>query len=180
MKKRKIKRYRNARRNSGMKFIGFIGIMVAAVICGYLTARFVIAPLLGYDTEVLKLDFPSKLTGLLEDRKDAGNQPETDLDEKDTDDGSDGDADEPEAADTAGTGSDEQGYVLQFGIFSSETRAEELASKLRSDGISCSVKKAEEKYRVIGPLISTKEKAVDQLKEIQTSHVSGIFIAAIK
>ena len=49
-----------------MKFLGFIGIMLAAVICGYLTARFIIAPILGYDTEVLKLDIPSKLTSLLE------------------------------------------------------------------------------------------------------------------
>ena len=66
MNRRRIRRYRNQRRNSGMKFLGIIGIMIIAVICGYLTARFVIAPLLGYDTEVLKLDLPSKLTAVLD------------------------------------------------------------------------------------------------------------------
>lgn len=63
MNRRRIRRYRNQRRNSGMKFLGIIGIMIIAVICGYLTARFVIAPLLGYDTEVLKLDPPVKIDG---------------------------------------------------------------------------------------------------------------------
>ncbi len=48
-------------KNSGVKFLGFIGIMIIAVICGYLTARYIAAPLLGYDTEVLKIDFPSKM-----------------------------------------------------------------------------------------------------------------------
>ena len=63
-----------------MKFLGFAGIMIAAVICGYLTARFIIAPLLGYDTEVLKLDFPSKLTSLL-DKDDSGSSAQQDDEE---------------------------------------------------------------------------------------------------
>ena len=122
MKRRKIRKYRHPRRNSGMKFVGIVGIMVAAVICGYLTARFIIAPLLGYDTEVLKLDFPSRVTSLLDkvekktdDTNDAnGEDSAADTDSADS-------TDDQNKADDEGT-EDGGGYALQFGVFSSEKR----------------------------------------------------------
>lgn len=214
MKKRKIKRYRNTRRNSGVKFIGIIGIMVLAIVCGYLTARFVIAPLLGYDTEVLKLNFPSKLTALTdredkaedETEKDEEKQNETqseteaneqtdtgedagadsDLDSdkdsvKDADSDSDKDSDTDTDADTEPEKSEtKSGYVLQFGVFSTRKRAEELRYKLKNDGISTEIRKAGDRFKVTGELFSTKEEAVAELKATKTGQVTGIFIAVIK
>lgn len=158
MKRRKIKRYRNPRRNSGMKFIGFIGIMILAIVCGYLTARFIIAPLLGYDTEVLKLDFPSTLTEVF---KDSGND-----EEKESKDNKE---------ETSG-----KSYALQFGVFSSRESAEELVAKLEGDGIEAEIEEADEKYKVISSIIPTKEEAVKQLKDIETDQVKGVFITTIQ
>ena len=86
MNRRRIRKYRTRRGNSGVKFLGITGIMIVAVICGYLTARFVIAPLLGYDTEVLKLDFPSKLVSVFGD----GEETDTDKGEDSSGDKKDG------------------------------------------------------------------------------------------
>ena len=87
MNRRKIRRYRSQRRNSGVKFLGFVGIMIVAVICGYMTARFIIAPLLGYDTEVLKLDFPSRLTDVFHGDDDTESETDGEEAEKDADSG---------------------------------------------------------------------------------------------
>lgn len=154
MKRRKIRRYRNPRGNSGMKFFGFIGIMLIAIVCGYLTARFIIAPLLGYDTEVLKLDFPSKLTEVLNPN----------------------DNDNTESEEEAST----DNYALQFGVFSSRESAEELVVKLQGDGIETNIEKADNQYKVISPVVSTKKEAVKQLKDTETDQVKGVFITTIQ
>lgn len=177
MNRRKIKRYRNSRRNSGMKFAGIIGIMIAAVICGYLTARFVIAPLLGYDTEVLKLDFPSKMTALIDTWENSGNDKEN---EEQADEESVTEEKKPEKEETSEKPEEETGYALQFGVFTTKSRAEELKSKLSADGITSQIKESENKYKVISSLFDTKEDAVKQLKETKTGLVSDIFIAVIK
>ncbi len=183
MNRRRIRKYRNQRKNSGMKFLGIIGIMMIAVICGYLTARFVIAPLLGYDTEVLKLDLPSKLTAVL-DRDDDGTDDEdanaadesenTSQAQKDSkeDDNKDEDSDRPNDED--------KGYALQFGLFSTEAKAEELVSKLEDEGIDTKIKEIDGKYKVISPIVSTKDEAVEKLKNTDSKEVSDVFITVIK
>ena len=176
MNRRRIRRYRNQRRNSGMKFLGIIGIMMIAVICGYLTARFVIAPLLGYDTEVLKLDFPSKLTAVF-DRADGG----------DDDAGQDGSKnssklqkDAKQDSDRGGSDDEDKGYALQFGLFSTEAKAEELVSKLEDEGIDSKVKEIQGKYKVISRIVSTKDEAVEKLKNTDSKEVSDVFITVIE
>jgi hypothetical protein len=150
VKKRKIRRYRHSRGNSGVKFVGILGIMVAAIICGYLTARFIIAPVMGYDTEVLKLDLPSRLTALIGEK--TGEQ------------------------DAGETGS----YALQFGLFTSRAHAEALAEKLEAEDIAVSVRETEGNYQVISPLMATREEALEKLKDIETDLVSGVFITTIE
>ncbi len=179
MKRRRIRRYRRARGNSGMKFLGFIGIMLAAVICGYLTARFIIAPILGYDTEVLKLDIPSKLTSLLEqeDGEDTGGE-ESGEEETGKQTGGSG-AEESTEKQEKTSAEDESGYALQFGVFSERERAEELVVQLKQDGIEARVRKSEGKYKVISDVLATKSKAVEKLKGTETDAVSGIFITVI-
>lgn len=156
MNRRKIRRYR-ARGNSGMKFVGFLGIMIAAVICGYLTARFVIAPLLGYDTQVLKLDFPSRLTAVLEE-----------------------DNSKEEQDESAEKDADVDGYALQFGLFSTRERAEELVSDLADEGIVAEIREVDGEYKVVSALFETKKEALDKLKKTNSKRVSDIFITAIE
>ncbi|MFQ9893444.1 MAG: SPOR domain-containing protein [Emergencia sp.] len=157
MNRRKIRRYRRARGNSGMKFVGFLGIMIAAVICGYLTARFVIAPLLGYDTQVLKLDFPSRLTAVLEE-----------------------DNSKEEQDESAEKDADVDGYALQFGLFSTRERAEELVSDLADEGIVAEIREVDGEYKVVSALFETKKEALDKLKKTNSKRVSDIFITAIE
>ncbi|MEE0742032.1 MAG: SPOR domain-containing protein [Emergencia sp.] len=157
MNRRKIRRYRRARGNSGMKFVGFLGIMIVAVICGYLTARFVIAPLLGYDTQVLKLDFPSRLTAVLEE-----------------------DNSKEEQDESAEKDADVDGYALQFGLFSTRERAEELVSDLADEGIVAEIREVDGEYKVVSALFETKKEALDKLKKTNSKRVSDIFITAIE
>ncbi len=155
-----------------MKFLGFAGIMIAAVICGYLTARFIIAPLLGYDTEVLKLDFPSKLTSLL-DKDDSGSSAQQDDEE-----GQEGDAEET-GSETESEQNGESGYALQFGLFADKDRAEKLVSRLKQDGIEAQIREIDGKYKVISDVTDTKDQAVEKLKETETDVVSDVFITVI-
>lgn len=186
MNRRRIRRYRNQRRNSGMKFLGIIGIMIIAVICGYLTARFVIAPLLGYDTEVLKLDLPSKLTAVLDrsgdstDDEDTADKDESKKTSQAQQDEKKDNAKDDEDGVSDSSDSDDKGYALQFGLFSTEAKAEELVSKLEDEGIDSKIKEIDGKYKVISPIVSTKDEAVEKLKNTDSKEVSDVFITVIK
>ncbi len=199
MNRRRIRRYHRQRGNSGVKFLGIVGIMLVAVICGYMTARFVIAPLLGYDTEVLKLDFPSKLTDVF-GGKDEQDEDTTGVKADDEDDSTDKDAakdaakaaDEDKNKDEGGrdaeeessqtaSGSDEgSGYALQFGLFSTRARAQELADKLEKEGIDAEIKETEDgQFKVLSPLADTKEEALETLKNTESDYVDDIFITKV-
>ncbi|MGN0659308.1 MAG: SPOR domain-containing protein [Emergencia sp.] len=169
MKKRRIRRYRSQKRNSGVKFAGILGIMILAVFCGYMTARFIIAPLLGYDAEVLKLDFPSKMTSFFEGKADeeTGGEGETDDDGQSSGSG--------ESTDAA----EEKGYALQFGLFTTRERAEQLAEELKTEGINAVIRETGDGYKVTGPVLSTREKAVEKLKETESDRVKDVFITVI-
>ncbi|MGN0733963.1 MAG: SPOR domain-containing protein [Emergencia sp.] len=164
MRKRRVRRYRGARRsrvsrgtgrnhgtgNSMMKFTAIIGIMLVAVACGYGTARFVLAPILGYDTEVLKLDFPSRITSAISS-------------------GLGGESKEDKS----------ENYALQFGVFRNKDGAIELKNQLISEGIDVTVREEDGKYKVISPLISSKKEALNQLKEIKTGGDKDVFITGV-
>ncbi|MCI5722294.1 MAG: SPOR domain-containing protein [Firmicutes bacterium] len=164
MRKRRVRRCRSARRsrmsrgtgrnngtgNSMMKFTAIIGIMLIAVVCGYGTARFVLAPILGYDTEVLKLDFPSKITSAISS-------------------GLGGESKEEKS----------DNYALQFGVFQNRDGAMELKNQLISEGIDVTVREEDGKYKVISPLISSKKEALNQLKEIKTGGDKDVFITGV-
>lgn len=189
--RRKIRKYRSARRNSGVKFAGILVIMIAAVICGYLTARFIIAPLLGYDTEVLKLDFPSRLSGFLDRAGDTQPDDEAGSQEEDSEGGEDSEGSGSDDADESGSDADkaasggsasdtDSGYALQFGLFTTEDRARELADDLKKDGIDAEIREIDGKYKVTSPLVDTKDEAVKLLKDTDTSRVKDVFITVVK
>lgn len=166
MNKRKIRRYHRQRKNSGVNLLGIVGIMVVAVVCGYMTARFVIAPLLGYDTEVLKLDFPSNLLDVF--HSDDGQS-----DEKDAEDDEGKDETDAEKADADGE------YTLQYGVFSSKAGAEELAGKLKTEDIDTEIIEADDQFKVISTQRGTKKEALALLKDTESSYAKGIFITQL-
>lgn len=184
MNRRRVRRYRNQRGNSGVKFLGIIGIMVVAVICGYLTARFIIAPLLGYDTEVLKLDFPSNFLevfreddGKTQGAEQSGIEAAESSVQKDETEKVEAKKDRQKEGTAKETG--EKGYALQFGLFSTESRAEELTDKLKQEGLDAEIIKTEGQFKVISPVVKTKEEALENLKNTESKHVPDIFITTV-
>lgn len=154
MKKRKVRKYHRAKRNSGMKILSFVGIMIAAVICGYLTARFIVAPLLGYDAEVLKLDFPSKMTS-------AAEEPE----------------EEEIKINTEQEKSDE--YALQFGVFSSRSGAEQLKKELQKKDIQTEIREFDGSYKVLQGSYTKKEDALAALDKLKNRKNIDVFVTVL-
>lgn len=156
MRRRRVRKRKRAGENSRVKFAAFIAIMVLAVFLGYLTARFVIGPLLGYDAD----ESPITLTGGAE----SDEQEET---ETGNTAGAEAEAEAPEG-----------GYALQFGVFSTKEAAEKLAGELVAKGIEADVIEDEEMFKVISPLIETKDEALSQLDGIRDKEVEDVFIAS--
>ena len=74
----------------------------------------------------------------------------------------------------------EKGYALQFGAFSTEDAAQELADNLKSSGITAEIIQDDDIYKVIGPILSTKEKALEALASLPENSVQDVFIASFK
>ncbi len=151
MRRRRMRRYRPGKENSMMKLGLFFGIILCAVVLGYLTARFALGPLLGYDTEVLKLDFPSKLTARVE-----------------------------EAAGKKEENKDGKGYVLQFGRFDAKSGAKTLLSQLENNGIDAEIKEEDGSFIVVSESIDTKEEALKQLEKLKDENNIDVFIDTVE
>ena len=57
--RRRVRKRRRGGEKTGMKFVTVLVIMIIAVLLGYITARYVIGPLLGYDAD----ESPIAITG---------------------------------------------------------------------------------------------------------------------
>ena len=152
--RRKIRKRKSTSQNSRMKFGTFLGIIVLAVFLGFLTARFVVGPLIGYDAG----ESPAKAA--------------SDEKEKST-----GDKDKEEKEVSAEL---EKGYALQVGAFSTEDAAQDLADNLKRSGITAEIIQDDDIYKVIGPILSTKEKALEALASLPENSVQDVFIASFK
>ena len=149
--RRKVRKRKSNVQNSRMKFGAFFGIILLAVVLGYLTARFVIGPLIGYNAD----ESPAKAAG-----------------EADT---------ENSAEDSEEIGAlPDDGYALQFGAFSTEEAANELAASLKSKGINTEVVKIDDIYKVISPVLDTKDAALAALSDLPEIPVEDVFIASFR
>lgn len=180
MRRRRVRKRKRPGENSGMKFTVFIVIMMLAVFLGYLTARFVIGPLLGYSAD----ESPIKIAGQDEKNGSGGS-------EKNGEKNSGGDKSE-KAADsekqTSAESSSEkssgkaekagEGYALQFGVFSTKEAAAKMANELSEKGIEAEVVEDENMYKVLSPVIKTKDEAIDRLGSIKDKEVEDVFIAS--
>ena len=184
--RRKVRKRKSSVQNSRMKFGGFLGIMLLAVFLGYLTAIFVVGPIIGYDAS----ESPAKAAEESQDggeESGSGDDAGADSDE-DAGDGS-GEASGSGEAETDGDGKEAEtssgnlpteGYALQFGAFSSREAAEELAETLESQGIRTDIVKMDDVYKVISPVVDTKEKALNELTNLPDTAVSDVFVASFQ
>ena len=162
LNRRRVRKRRRPGENSGMKFTVIIVIMMIAVLLGYITARYVIGPLLGYDAD----ESPIAITG----SQDGTGQTAASENAEDQA--------KAEERESEVSGQPEEGYALQFGVFSSEASAGELADQLKAKGIDTEIVEDDGKYKVISPVLKTKDEALEQLDQIKDKSVEDVFIAS--
>ena len=156
--RRKIRKRKTKSENSRMKMGMFVGIILLAVVLGFLTARFVIGPIIGYNAD----ESPVKLA-------------QKDDKSKKTD------AEQTEQKASLETGQNqmpEEGYALQFGAFSTKDAAEKLAEALRLKGIETKIVEIDDVFKVISPMLDDKEAALKALQESKDKDVEDVFITS--
>ena len=176
--RRKVRKRKTAVENSRMKLWLFFGIIALTVGLGFLTARFVIGPLIGYNAEespVQKLaEQKSKDAAKTSAQQDSAKEEST-ADQADAA----GQTDEKTAAEADGK-QQKEGYVLQFGAFSTKAAAQELSDALQAKGIKTRVVEIDSVFKVLSPVTEQKESALQALQEAKEKNVSEVFIAAME
>ena len=166
--RRRVKKRKTAGQNSRMKFGVFLGIMVLAVIFGYLTARFIVGPMIGYDAD----ESPARIAG------DSGKESDQDAKQESGQDAEKAGAEQAVDPDEEDGSVPTEGFALQFGAFSTREAAEKLAASLNSQGISAEIVKADDVFKVISPVVDTKEKALNELDSLSEKEVEDVFVAS--
>ena len=167
--RRRVKKRKTAGQNSRMKFGVFLGIMVLAVLCGYLSARFIVGPMIGYDAD----ESPARIAG--DSGKDSDKESDKASEKAEAEKaGAEQAADSDEEDDSVPT----EGFALQFGAFSTREAAEKLAASLNSQGISAEIVKADDVFKVISPVVDTKEKALNELESLSDKEIEDVFVAS--
>lgn len=156
--RRKIRKRKTKSENSRMKMGMFVGIILLAVVLGFLTARFVIGPIIGYNAD----ESPVKL-----EQKD-GKGKKTDAEQ----------TEQKASLETGQNQMPEEGYALQFGAFSTKDAAEKLAEALRLKGIETKIVEIDDVFKVISPMLDDKEAALKALQESKDKDVEDVFITS--
>ncbi len=163
--RRKVRKRKSKSENSRVKMSVFLGIILLAVLLGFLTARFVIGPIIGYNAD----ESPVQLNG-------------ADKAETEQDVGADAaeDSNVSKVEKTANTEEEaEKGYALQFGAFSTKDSAQELSDALESKGIKTKIVEADNVFKVISPVLENKEEALKALSESKEKEVEDVFITSV-
>ena len=176
--RRKVRKRKPAGENSGVKLSLFLGIILLAVGLGFLTARFVIGPLIGYNAEESPAQELTEEKTKETKKADTAADADADTDEgEDADTGADADAN---AADTTDTAAEtDQGYALQFGAFSSKEAAQELSDALQAKGIKTNVVEIDHVFKVMSPITEKKETALQDLAKVKDKEITDVFITAV-
>ena len=177
-RRRKIRR--RPRAYGGKKiqvnFAPVIVIICLSVCAGYLTAKYVVYPILGYEHTVLNI-LHNKST---QEKKDETKAKEESTTAAPT---------ETTAAPTETTAApttvvqdkvdvkQTAGYALQFGSYSTKAAAQKSVKQLKSSGINARVLEKDGAYKVVGDLFDTKEKAKAALEKMDES--VGAFVTTV-
>lgn len=172
-----------------MNFVPILVIICLSVCAGYLTAKYVVYPILGYEPAGLSILKQSETT----EKSKVQSQPSAGETAVSTQ------AATVQAVTTAPTTApptaettampatviEDQadvkqvaGYALQFGSYSSKPAAEKSIEQLKASGISAKIMKKDGAYKVIGQLFSTKEEAKAELSKMDEA--VGAFVATIE
>lgn len=157
---RRVRKRRGAAEKTKMKFVSVLVIMIVAVALGYATARFIIVPILGYEAD------ESPITISQNDKDE----------QKKEDKAKDKNNDKSETK--ASADAIEDGYALQFGVFSTKEAAQKLVNSLQEKGVEAKIVESNNQYKVISPIIKTKDEALNKLNEIKDKEVEDVFIAS--
>lgn len=152
--RRKIRKRKAQAENSRMKLTVITGIMFLAVFLGFLTARFVIGPVIGYNADESEIRLADD-NGEESDELNQGLEQETST-------------------------APEKGYALQFGAFSTEDAAEEMSKQLGAKGVETEIVRAGDIYKVIGRISGDREEALSALEEIKNKEITDVFIASFQ
>ena len=150
--RRKVRKRKSKTENSGVKLSSVAVIMLVAVLLGFLTARFVIGPVIGYNVDESQINVAEK--------SEEGSQKKDDIDDVDA-------MAEPE-----------EGYALQFGAFSTREAAQSLSDLLKSKGIKTEVVEIDSVFKVISPVTEDKNQVMRDLNEVKEKDVTDVFIAS--
>ena len=145
--RRRIKKRKRGIEKTKMKFTSVIVIMLLAIALGYLTARFILGPLLGYNADESQIQVEQEAK-----------------------------ANEEEQEQQASAA--EEGYALQFGVFSTREAANKLVESLSQKGVQAKIIEENQQFKVISPIINTKEEALNTLNEIKDKEVEDVFITS--
>ena len=152
--RRKIRKRKAQAENSRMKLTVITGIMFLAVFLGFLTARFVIGPVIGYNADESEIRL---------------------ADDNGEDSGETNQEQEQEVSTAP-----EKGYALQFGAFSTEDAAEEMSKQLGAKGVQTEIVRAGDIYKVIGRISGDREEVLSALEEIKNKEIADVFIASFQ
>ena len=137
------KRHSAYRRKANMtsKILSVVIVIGISVLAGYMTANYVLGPMLGLESEPAFSDF-------VKEKKDAEKEKKTELPESET-----------KVVEDQIPVQSEKGFALQYGSFSSKNGAQQCADELKSKGIETSIIEKDGNYKVIGKVFDTKEEA---------------------
>lgn len=199
-RKRRPPAYRG--RGAQVNLLPILMIICLSVCAGYLTAKYVVYPLLGY--EPAELNVLERLKPGSEDKTETegdteGTRRMSEASEKaSAKAGSQADEKETEQTETEMTAELKEtenapsktvledkaevkqaaGYALQFGSYSTKAAAQKSLKQLKTSGIKAKIVEKDGAYKIIGKLFDTKEQAAKHLNDLDES--IGAFITTVE
>lgn len=199
-RKRRPPAYRG--RGTQVNLLPILMIICLSVCAGYLTAKYVVYPLLGY--EPAELNVLERLKPSSEDKTETegdteGTRRMSEASEKaSAKAGSQADEKETERTETEMTAELKEtetapsktvledkaevkqaaGYALQFGSYSTKAAAQKSLKQLKTSGIKAKIVEKDGAYKIIGKLFDTKEQAAKHLNDLDES--IGAFITTVE
>lgn len=182
--RRKIRKRKSRSENSKVKITVFGGIILLAIFLGFLTARFVIGPLIGYNADESPVQLKQNEAAESPKGKDGESAEDADAtaaSDTKTEKTADSDNDsEAEAADATDSEMPQEGYALQFGAFSTEDAAEKLSEALRLKGIETKIVETGGAFKVISPVLKDRDTALKALDDSKEKEVEDVFITSFE
>ncbi len=187
-RRRKVRKRKSPEESRKTGLLAAIGIIFAAVFLGFLTARFVIGPIIGYNADISPVTVKNsddseksedkQNNGIKEDSSASASAEISSDTEANREDNQTSSGEESIAQSSSPVTEEEKGYTLQFGAFSDKEAAEKLKQELKAKGVETQIEEQEGIFKVISAVIKTKEEALKALDESKEKEITDVFIAS--